>query len=302
MLIIGAGMSGLLAAHYFRHLSPQVLEQQPSLPNNHKALLRFRSESVSDLTGIPFKKVKVNKMVSFEGAQLSHTNLYLNNLYSQKVTGDIRSRSIGNLDDCQRFIAPEDFISKLSNGVNVKYGEEFDQDMIKDQPIISTIPVFTLASILEYDGLPKLKSKEIWVFSFEMDMDVDVYQTVYYPSPQQGYYRISITGKKFIAEFHKDPTEHTLDALFDHFVRILEVDFGIEYTGTSTEIDFSHQKYGKLIECDTSAVKDFIGWATHNHNVYSLGRWGTHRQLLMDDVVSDLKTVGNMIRTNRYSR
>ena len=67
MKIIGAGMSGLLAGQFFRSNKPLVIEKQDSLPNNHKALLRFRTEAVSELSGIRFKSVNVQKMINYNG-------------------------------------------------------------------------------------------------------------------------------------------------------------------------------------------------------------------------------------------
>ena len=58
MIIYGAGMGGLLTANMLRRYNPTIKEAQPSLPNNHDALLRFRSDKVAIATGIPFKKVK----------------------------------------------------------------------------------------------------------------------------------------------------------------------------------------------------------------------------------------------------
>lgn len=301
MIIIGAGMSGQLAAHYFRHLEPIILEKQDSLPNNHKALLRFRSGVVSDLTGIPFKKVTVQKLISFEGATITKPNLYLNNLYSHKVTGSIRSRSLGNLDDCERYIAPDDFISKLSVGLNIKFGQsilDFDEHLI-GEPIISTMPVFSLAKSLGYKDLPTLKSREIWIVSFDLLADVDVYQTIYYPSVRHPFYRISITGKKLIAEFNDFDEKWDQQNILSELLQLLKADFGI--VSAMSNVNVSHQKYGKLIECKTDAVKSFLGWATRKYNIYSLGRWGTHRQLLMDDVVKDIKKIDKMIKNNGYN-
>ena len=300
MIIIGAGMSGMLAAHYFRHLEPIILESQDSLPNNHTALLRFRSGVVSDLTGIPFKKVKVQKMISFEGAHLIQPSLYLNNLYSNKVTGSVRSRSLGNLDDCERYIAPGDFISKLSKGLDIKYGQTVDDfDNAEDEPIISTMPVYSLAKSLNYKDLPSLKSRPITTVSFDLSGDIDVFQTVYYPSARNPFYRISITGKRVIAEFSEFSEDWDQEELLAGLLKIVELDFGI--TGTLSNVNVSSQKYGKLIECDTDAVKTFLGWATRKHNIYSLGRWGTHRQLLMDDVVQDIKKIDRMIHNKGYN-
>ena len=80
----------------------------------------------------------------------------------------------------------------------------------------------------------------------------------------------------------------------------LSSDFGIVATETPL-FSVSKQQYGKLIECDGMEVKEFIGWATRKHNVYSLGRWGTHRQILMDDVVCDIRQVDKLISNKGYN-
>ena len=59
MIIAGAGLAGLIAGNIFRNYSPRIIEMQSRLPSNHKAILRFRDQSVSKATGIEFKKVKV---------------------------------------------------------------------------------------------------------------------------------------------------------------------------------------------------------------------------------------------------
>jgi hypothetical protein len=50
MKIIGAGMAGLIAGHMLRRHSPEIHEAASSLPNNHSALLRFRSDAVAKAT------------------------------------------------------------------------------------------------------------------------------------------------------------------------------------------------------------------------------------------------------------
>jgi hypothetical protein len=80
--VIGAGMAGLIAASMLRGRLISVLEKQPKLPDNHSAVLRFRSSVVSDATGIAFEKVKAIKAV----------DTWLNPIadalaYSEKVTG-----------------------------------------------------------------------------------------------------------------------------------------------------------------------------------------------------------------------
>lgn len=310
MKIIGAGMSGMLAGQYFRHMSPVIYEKQPSLPNNHKALLRFRSDSVSQLTGIPFKKVKVTKMINYKEEHILTSNIHLNNLYSQKVTGMILERSLGNLEQCERYIAPEDFINQLSNGLYIKYDCD-SAAMVAEHcasgsksVIISTMPVLTLAGMLNYELKTELQTRKIWSVRFKLPEEIscNVYQTVYYPNPKLPLYRMSITGDNVIAEFCENPTEKWNDKVVENLFHFLEIDFGIILNWTNVQTELNEQKYGKLLPCRTNEVRDFLSYATHEHNIYSLGRWGTHRQILMDDVVNDLKVIQKMITTNRYER
>jgi hypothetical protein len=310
MLIIGAGMSGLLAGQYFRSMQPKIVEKQDSLPNNHKALLRFRSDAVSKLSGIPFKKVRVDKLMNYKEKHITHPTLMHNNLYSQKVTDTIRGRSIMDLSTVDRYIAPNDFINRLSHGLNIEYNSDARAKIVRQvldpsDVLISTMPIHILSSVLNFELPVQLETKEIWTAKFEIETPkCDVYQTVYYPNPLLPLYRLSITGNMVIAEFCRDPNEDTKwkkELLEHNILHFLDIDFGIVYPEVSYP-EISYQKYGKLVPVDGSEVKDFMAWATRNYNIYSLGRWGTHRQLLMDDVVKDLDVIRNMILSNQYRR
>ena len=63
--IIGAGLSGLIAANLLSDIGEKIIvwESQKGLPNNHSAVLRFRSPIVGEAVGIPFKEVFVHKEV-----------------------------------------------------------------------------------------------------------------------------------------------------------------------------------------------------------------------------------------------
>jgi len=100
MLILGAGQAGLLAARRLSLYNPIVLEKQKSLPNNHSALLRFRSNEIGKAIGLPFKKVNVYKgILSDDGETITDTPTIRDmNAYSLKSTGVCIERSIINTD------------------------------------------------------------------------------------------------------------------------------------------------------------------------------------------------------------
>lgn len=304
MIIIGSGMSGMLAAQYFRSKDGvKIVEKQPNLPHNHKALLRFRTNAVSTLTGISFNKVKVQKAIFHNDKIIKNSNFALSNMYSQKVLGCVRNRSIGNLEDCERYVAPEDFIEKLSRGIEIVYNIDATsviQNMIQRKervPIISTMPVMALANILGYENIPTLQSMPICTFKVKIEgLDIDVYQTLYSPG-NEDWYRASITGDTLIVEYTKPPTINHKSFYFRAIFNL----FGISVpVGSKTHIEFAEQRHGKLLECNTNQVKKFIGYVSQKYQIYSLGRWGTHRQILMDDVVNDIKVIDSLIKSDNY--
>ena len=163
-----------------------------------------------------------------------------------------------------------------------------------------------LAAMIDYKIDFDLKSVPIMVVSFEMDSTYDIYQTVYYPNPSLPFYRISITGRKVIIEFNDIDPEwmedwNSSDKIIKNILHFLEIDFGISLFSVGKFVK-KIQEYGKLINCNDNERKKFIGFVTRRYNIYSLGRWATHRQILMDDVIDDLQVIDNMISSNQYSR
>jgi 2-polyprenyl-6-methoxyphenol hydroxylase-like FAD-dependent oxidoreductase len=107
--IIGAGMAGLLAGAMFRQ-EAQIYEAAASLPNNHHALLRFRSDDIAQHLNIEFSSVEVMKIVKPWRNKVAEAIGY-----SMKSNGRASLRSIrsaeGKID--KRFVAPPDFIQQL---------------------------------------------------------------------------------------------------------------------------------------------------------------------------------------------
>jgi hypothetical protein len=75
---------------------------------------------------------------------------------------------------------------------------------------------------------------------------------------------------------------------------ILRDDFGIN-ANRITELKSSTQKYGKILPIDERLRKEFIFYLTKEHGIYSLGRFATWRQLLLDDIVPDIGIIDKFI-------
>ena len=315
MIIYGAGMSGLLAATMLRRFDPVIHEAAAELPNNHAALLRFRTDAVSKATGIPFKKVWVQKAVMGEDMKLqNYASIKDQNCYSLKVSGEVRGRSIGNLDAGARFIAPADFISQLSKGLNIQYGSALESEEAKNQfrknAVISTIPMNLLMRMVGWSDVPAFKYKEIATLTADIIApEIEVYQTIYYPYDNIPAYRASITGNKLIIEFMDSPEYHweecqqqDLEVSLKTYLMHL---IGSRNAGQASfeNIKLKKQKYGKLVSSTGKMGKEFILAMTDLYGIYSLGRFATWRQILMDDVVKDVKVIEQLIeQRDNYSR
>ena len=292
MNIIGAGLTGLLAAYAFKDA---VIHEYLKEPRVHKAVLRFRTEEVSKLTGIPFKKVTVQKDVysngRFVGADLRHMNHY-----SLKVTGGYSQRSIGDLKPVERYIAPLDFHQQMLD--HHKDRIFYDSDVPLTQmsiPVISTLPLNVLIEKFSLDAkLPEqaLANAPIYVTTVTF-AHCDLYQTVYFPDLDLSVYRASITGNQMIIE-----SMAPIDMKMVHYIKDV---FGLSGSWEVGSFNFK-QVIGKFEPLDEEYRKQLMYDITTALGIYSLGRHATWRKILLDDVVNDIKRIESMLKTSAYDR
>jgi hypothetical protein len=303
MIVIGAGMAGLLAGNMLRRFKPYIWEGKEDLPINHSALLRFRTDKVGIATAIPFEKVKVRKAIQYNGEIYTQPNIHLSNMYSKKVTGSVLARSIDNLESSERFIAPNNFVNTMATNCDIAFRKRFDFDnwMSKKYrtPLISTIPMPALMKMVGWKDMPDFNFQNIWTQKAVIDNpECDVHQTIYYPDPIVPYYRISIMGNVIISEFIEEPSEY----IGAHLSNRLNEDFGFM---PKKLIDFkeSKQVYGKIKPINERLRKEFVFEMTNKYKIYSVGRFATWRQLLLDDLINDLKMIDSFITSDSsYSR
>ncbi len=297
MKIIGAGLSGLLAGAMFP--GSTIYERQGELPHNHGAILRFRSEKISQALGIPFKKVRVTKAIWFGQEEVQPTPR-IQNLYSRKVTGEYNARSIRDIEPVDRWIAPDDFIEQLAKRTTIVFNAPWQPSKWLDYqgPIISTIPMPVMLKLLG-TAVPGLNETmfhraPIWTRTYTFEDNVDLYQTIYFPGGDTTLYRASFTGNKLICEYSSDPnikSNMPIDA------------FGLEHIiAYEPEKVTKHQEFGKIIPIDNYIRRKIMSDLTHNHNIYSLGRFATWRNILLDDVFDDIRRIKDMAQMDSYSR
>jgi len=292
--IIGAGIAGLLAANMLRRYDPVVVEAKEKLPNNHSAVLRFRSRVVADTLGIDFRKVSVIK------ATLPHKNPVADALsYSYKNTGVFRSdRSItDSVSYAERYVAPPDLLSRMAEGVDVRYGQEYSFD--DADRVISTIPMPNLMAALDYAPYREGRIDFGWVGGVNVRariVDCDAYVSVYVPDPSFPFSRVSVTGDELIVEMPNqglagvDP-HHTANAAAHLILGIRP--YMVE------DVKVYEQPYAKIVPIDEDERREFMFWAsTIRRRSFSLGRFATWRpSLLADDLVKDVKVIERLMNS-----
>jgi len=300
MIIFGAGLAGLLSARRLWSYHPIIFEKQKVIPNNHSALLRFRTNDVGEAISLLFKKVNVYKgVLCDDGKTITNTPTIRDfNSYSIKSTGYALERSIINTNHTIRYIAPDNFIEQLVDRSTIECERDCDiflrarnQETIgRGVPIISTIPMPELMRILEYPLPPRFVTRPIWTVNCLL-RNVVVYQTLYVPYGDDEPYRVSITGKRLTIELAFEPPEGSTLDFIDQYLDILFGSNDIQVLDITTR----KQPYGKIVPIDEHERKKFILWATDKFNIYSLGRYATWRQILLDDVLKDISVIQRFI-------
>lgn len=292
--IVGAGLAGLIAGHAWPQA--RIFESSAEPKVEHKALLRFRSDAVARLTGIEFRQVTVRKGIWFQGKFVG-PSIGVANLYARKVTGALTGdRSIWNLEPVQRWIAPETLYEELIANVGNRITWDCPFDFVgEERPIVSTAPLPTVLNAFN-PGLArcpfKFERAAIKVERFRVPQ-ADVFQTVYFPSDQMSAYRASITGSMLIVESMPEINRNSLER-----VEILRA-FGLY---DAEPIDNTIQKYGKIVPLDDAMRRAMLHGLTKDHGIFSLGRFATWRNVLLDDVVQDIAVIRRLLKASPYER
>ena len=285
-IIVGAGLAGLIAAHAWP--TATVLEAAPKPRAGHRALLRFRSEAVGRLTGIEFRKVTVRKGI-WADYEFRQPAIRWANLYAQKVVGRLAGdRSIWNLETSERFIAPDDLYEQLIDSVGDRIQWNTHASFQMRHTLVSTAPLPLVLKQLGINAPFEFPRAPIHVTRWHVP-GADVFQTVYFPERGIGLYRASITGDTLIAE--------SVDPIDEEDEKEIERAFGLAL-GNCERLESVEQKYGKIAPVDDAVRKQLLFRLTHEHNIYSLGRFATWRNVLLDDVVDDITVIKKLLKAN----
>jgi len=307
--IIGAGLAGLIAACAIKDAP---IFEAGKRAEQHKALLRFRDKSVSDLIGIPFKEVRVQKEISYRGQSFNACFIAMANMYARKVSGLFCNRSIGNLDTVTRYIAPPDLYDQLvdRHAARIVWEHELKglgttEWQTSDTQIISTIPLPVVMRVCGMDPLPfEFAKSSIHVDRYRLPKGTDLYQTIYFPDAELRAFRASITGDLMIVESMNGNPHDNFEFPSDRYGEACEVAraFGLEFDSHFETLDSVDQKYGKIVEIPRRQREAILYELTRDFNVFSVGRFATWRNILLDDVVHDIGVVERLMNASTYGR
>lgn len=303
-IVIGAGMAGLIAASMLRGRLISVLEKQPALPDNHSAVLRFRSPVVSDATGIAFEKVKAIKEVDRWRNSIADALAY-----STKVTGIGMMRSITDqMGTVERFVAPPDFLAQLESASNPKILYSWDdllgtinRSQKEGFNIISTIPMPIMERVL-WASDPEVEYRHRAGANVVLTLgpSINGFATIYLPDPAIGAARLSLTRNVVSVEFYGSSrtdlelTEEAFDLACDKL--------GV-LGSLINKVEVKQQPFAKILPIDEAYRRRTLVRMTDEFGIYSLGRYATWRPgLLLDDLVKDVRQIVAMADSkDRYT-
>jgi hypothetical protein len=318
--IIGAGMAGLVAANMLRRHDVEIIERGEKLPHNHTALLRFRTTAVSDATGIPFQRETVHKGL-WDGEKVVNTPTIAHlNRYSAIVTnGELHNRSIFNLASAERWVAPVDFVDLMARNLKIEFNRDFSRisHICYDEPVISTVAMPFMMKMFGWPDPPDFKYLPVWTLRATIFRPIsNICQTLYNTELEVPWYRATIHGQQLTLEFMHEPSfvngitgplmlaKQAIDMFFNHKqIAVLSSEDGVAgWIATNgfvsahiTDIQPNKIPIGKIRPIEEKVRKAFMIWLTDKYNIYSLGRFACWRNILLDDVVQDVKRIEAMI-------
>ena len=293
MIILGAGLTGCIAAMYNQHATILCPTSREGL-KKHKAILRFPSDRIERITGIDCKKRRITKSNECPG----EPTIRECNRYSLKVTGGYYDRSILDLHPVERWIPPSNFHDIMLDILDhrIQYEakiEDYIMDLCPDV-VISTLPMAENWSLFgnAMEVLPQdVEHREIFVTRLTVER-CDLWHTKYYPSDSNVAYRASIEGNLLTIE--------SIAPVSYNDITYVTNTFGFQRNHVLTIEENFMQKIGKIVPMDETKRKDVIHRMTLDFNVYSLGRWATWRSIQLDDVANDLNVIKRMIAQGPY--
>jgi hypothetical protein len=164
--------------------------------------------------------------------------------------------------------------------------------------IVSTIPMAAILKICELQANPTVEvARKVYVYRYEMAPGTDLYQTIYFPSENILPFRASVTGNVLIIE------SMTKLLSWDSDLAMVMAAFGFNLDDIVRGVrEESVITNGKMIDLPRDEREAILYELTRDFGVFSVGRFATHRNILLDDVVGDLDKVERLMNASDYAQ
>ena len=305
ILVIGAGISGLIAEGAFRGEDVTVCDPKISSAesNGHTAVMRLRDESVGKYVRCSLEEITAHKAVYFQGKLHNEANIMMNNLYSLKAYETLGDRSLGELGAVKRYLITK-FAGDIHSGhLGCKVSKisadsvEFDNgESERYDVIISTIPMPSLLRMVDLGvTTPEFEWNSVFVSTAHIKIHSTVHQTIYFPSNNDSPYRATIEGQRFIVESMEEISEFDLYHCLEKFG--LNEDYICNITSHAQDI-------GKILPINDIVRRRIMGDLTNKFRIYSFGRFAVWKPLRVDQTLDDIEKIKRLISVgneNYYS-
>jgi len=318
IVIIGAGISGVIAYNALRQHNPLIIEagEERKKGTSHPAVFRLRDPAVAQFIGANYEKIVVQKAIFFQGKTYTKPNLFFTNLYSEKMYEEFGNRSIDSISDSTRYILPDGYPLPLSQIIwgatvteiipennTIVYTSRYEagENYIPYDYCISTIPMPTMASKIAEPpfDMPDFEYNSIKVTRFKLSCSSSIHQTIYFPDPKLNIYRITISSQDIIVEG------------IDNFapadaVLLIGKAFGVSnrYINILTPEE-SEIQIGKIKSTYDDLRRKYIMWLTSNIKVFSFGRYSIWKPIRTDHLLGDIEKIKRWITAtdveNKYN-
>src|SRR3990167_8611666 len=314
LLIIGAGLSGLLAAAKAEKCGMDylVIEKSQALP---KAKIHYLHSDMNNALPIKLKKIEIFKNIYWKGEFLDRFNIPMMNEFACKTNEKLTENSIKYINGEREFgYIPFSGIENISDELfsclnrerfifGAEYENSFNNNESNDEiivkldtnekiickNIISTIPLPVMLKTLGVD-VDCLKTMPLNMIELKINkenrekiLETDLYEIIYLPSCEFGMSRFSILGKRFVIELAEEEFD---EKRFEEF-------FGI-FSGFKEKLNFKYIKatnpYGRFCPIDEDKRIELINRLIKK-KIYPAGRYASWKYKRVDSVADDIEEI-----------
>lgn len=314
LIIIGAGISGLIAFNFFKKYNPVIIEKNTEREfglNNHSALFRIKDSRIPLLLGLNARKISISKSIYSSREFHEKPTIKMANEYSIKTNGTISKRSILNESDngIRYLINKEELIKEFIK--RYKYHCHFGCKLINIENKMITVDIkdkglqnfnynncintTRVDNLLQLTGNKlKVTNKNfkilpIYTANIKLKIKCNVNQTVYIPDRDEIIYRMTLQENKLIIEGTKTIIFGDIISLSNSIFGLRECDFDFN------SLKYEEMKQGKIREIEENNRRNIIFNLTKNYHIYSLGRFAIWKNITTNDLMQDCEIIERFI-------